>query len=153
MEQAMTATDVPASVVRPVSIGATYRHLLEVGFDAPEAANITALKFGLDVAPQPWTVREVNHLVFLRQLRRAGNEWVNSDDRADRTDGSPVPVPVDSASGPALGRRADVEPSGGAVTLLKVFRSMAGPTATLDLLRPSARLRPDIAGDADREGR
>jgi hypothetical protein len=62
-------------------------------------------------------------------------------------------VLVDPATAPALGRRAPVQPSGGAVTLLTLFRSMAGPTSTLDLLRPSVPLRPDVAGDADREGR
>jgi hypothetical protein len=123
-----------------------------VGFDAPEAANLTALTFGLEITRQPWTVREVTHLLFLRLLRRAGHAWVNSEDLADGTDGTPVPVPVDPATAAALGRRAPGDPCGAAVTLLTLFRSMAGPTGILDLPRPSVPPRPDAAGDAAREG-
>jgi hypothetical protein len=77
---------------------------------------------------------------------------VSSDDRVDGTTGTPKPMLVDPATAPALGRQAPVQPSGGAVTLLTLFRSMAGRSATLDLLRPSVPPRRDAAGDADREG-
>jgi hypothetical protein len=138
----MTATDLPACVARPISISATYRQLSQMGFDGPEAANLTAVRTGVGITPQPWAVRELTHLLFLRQLRRAGRQWVDADDRADGGDGTPVP---------AVGCRAPAEPSGGAVALLTLLRSMAGPTATVDLLRPSVPPPLDSAGDADRE--
>jgi hypothetical protein len=147
----MTATDVPASVVPPLSIGATYRQLLQVGFDAPEAANLTALTFGLEITPQPWTVREVTHVLFLRHLRRANLDSVNSDHRANGTDGNPVPAPVDPATAPARWGRAPFDPCGGAMTLLTLFGSTAGRTATPGVLRRSVP-QLDASGNADWEG-
>jgi hypothetical protein len=150
----MTATDVPASVERPFPIAATYRQLLQMGFDGPEAANLAALRFGVEITPQPWTVRELTHLLFLRQLRRAGRQKYDAKDRADGADGGPERESVNPVKSPAVVCRAPADPSGGGVTLLTLLRSIAGPNATLDLVRPSATPHPRLnpAGDADREG-
>jgi hypothetical protein len=50
----------------------TYRSLLLRGLDADEAANLTAFLSGIPLADQPWRLVEVNGLLFLRQLNRAG---------------------------------------------------------------------------------
>ena len=150
----MTATDVPASVVRPIPIATTYRQLLQMGFDPTEAANLAALTFGFEMTPQPWTVRELSHLLFLRQLHRDGRQWADVGDRSDGADASPIPRSVDPVRSPAVMRRAPADSSDGCVTLLTLFRSMAGPNASLDLLRlsDSRRSHLDAAGDAGREG-
>ena len=51
---------------------ATYRHLVTQGFASTEAANLTAYLKGLPIGEQPWTLRQVNVLVFLRTLYEAG---------------------------------------------------------------------------------
>jgi hypothetical protein len=50
----------------------TYRNLLMKGLAPDEAANLTAFLCGLPVADQNWTLRQVNELLFLRELRRSG---------------------------------------------------------------------------------
>ena len=57
---------------------ATYRGLIARGLAPHEAANITAVLAGIPIVSQPWTLREVNHLVFLRTLRETGR-WSRSD--------------------------------------------------------------------------
>jgi hypothetical protein len=37
-----------------------------MGFGDSEAANLTALRNGLGITTEPWTVRELSHLLFLR---------------------------------------------------------------------------------------
>ena len=147
----MTATvGVAPSGSRPQLINAAYRRLRRAGFHDAEAANLTALRTGFAICAQPWTLREVAHLLFLRESRRVGGRWSDADDRADGTDSFPMPAMVDrvpapavkdGASAPALppGRGDGALPPDGQVTLLTLFRSMAGPDATLDFLRPSNR--------------
>jgi hypothetical protein len=130
---------------RPELITATYRRLRWLGFDDPEAANLTAVMNGFGIASQPWRVGELTHLLFLRELRLTGRRWWDADDRADGTDTTPVPSLADRSP------RDDADPSDGRVTLLTLFRSMAGPAATNDLLRRSAHLRPDAGGGSKRE--
>jgi hypothetical protein len=57
---------------------ATYRGLIARGLAPHEAANITAVLAGIPIVAQPWTLREVNHLVFLRTLRERG-QWGPSE--------------------------------------------------------------------------
>ena len=57
----------------------TYRQLVSRGLDPDEAANLTAFINGITVGEQPWTINEVSHLLFLRELNRVG--------RFGRTDG------------------------------------------------------------------
>ena len=51
---------------------ATYRSLLLKGLAPDEAANLTAYMCGLQVGDQNWSLREVNRLLFLRELNRTG---------------------------------------------------------------------------------
>lgn len=150
------------SASRPELISTSYRRLRRMGFGDPEAANITALKNGFGITSQPWTVRELAHLLFLHESRRVGRWWSDADDRVDGSDGTRVPTLVDGAPAPRVDRAAieptesrhrdDADPSGGAVTLLTLLRSMAGPNATLDQLRRSSPPRIDAASGSDGEG-
>jgi hypothetical protein len=134
-----------------------------MGFDDRDAANLTALSNGFGICAQPWTVREVTHLLFLHESCRVGRLWSDRDDRADGTEWSPVPAPVDRVPAAAVEDGASVSAvpsasgdgalsSDGRVTLLTLFRSTAGPDATLDSLRPSTPSRLDATGESDREG-
>ncbi|MGH2446632.1 MAG: hypothetical protein ACRDGD_11445 [Candidatus Limnocylindria bacterium] len=145
----MTATiGVEIRRSRPELISVTYGHLRRMGFDEPEAANLTALKNGFEITSQPWTVRELTHLLFLRALGRAGRWSSDADDRVD----SALPA-RGRASGPAMRSRlrADANQADGAVRLRTPFRSVVGRNATSDLLRRSAGPRLDAAGDSTRE--
>jgi hypothetical protein len=51
---------------------AAYRQLVMQGLTPAEAANITAVMRGLSIATTPWTVREIDHVLFLRAMREAG---------------------------------------------------------------------------------
>ena len=136
----MTATvGVATSGSRPELINAAYRRLRRAGFHDAEAANLTALRTGFAICAQPWTVREVAHLLFLRESRRVGGRWSDADDRADGTDSFPMPAMVDRVPAPAVKDGDGALPPDGRVTLLTLFRSMAGPDATLDFRRPSNR--------------
>jgi len=78
----MTATHgLATSASRPELISVTYRRLRRVGFDDPEAANITAFTDGFRITSQPWTIWELTHLLFLREIDRARGEWSGADDR------------------------------------------------------------------------
>ncbi len=67
-------TDRPG--VPPTTLGAPtrtiYRFLLLRGLSEAEAANLTAFLCGLPIGEQPWQLREVNQLLFLRELHRRG---------------------------------------------------------------------------------
>ncbi len=67
---------------KPGPAASAYRQLVMKGFDPREAANVVAVMAGIPIVGQPWTLREVNHLVFLRKLRSAGH-W-DTPDRAGR---------------------------------------------------------------------
>jgi hypothetical protein len=51
---------------------ATYRQLVTRGFASDEAANLTAYLHDLPIGEQPWTLRQVNAVLFLQKLREAG---------------------------------------------------------------------------------
>lgn len=63
-ESASSATAHPAR--------STYRQLVSRGLEPDEAANLTAFINGISVGAQPWTINEVSHLLFLRELNRDG---------------------------------------------------------------------------------
>jgi hypothetical protein len=85
----MTATiGAATSGSRPELISATYRRLGRMGFDDPEAANLTALKNGFGITSQPWTVREVTYLLFVRESCRLARRWSDADDRVNCPDGT-----------------------------------------------------------------
>ena len=50
----------------------TYRLLQMKGFAPDEAANLTAFLCGIPVADVHWSLRQVNQLLFLRDLARKG---------------------------------------------------------------------------------
>jgi hypothetical protein len=60
-----TSTDGPLTL-------STYRRLLMNGLAPDEAANVTAFLCGIPVADVRWSIRQVNQLLFLRELARTG---------------------------------------------------------------------------------
>jgi hypothetical protein len=50
----------------------TYRSLLLRGLAPDEAANLTAFMAGIHAVETPWTIRQINQLLFLREMQRAG---------------------------------------------------------------------------------
>jgi len=50
----------------------TYRMLVFRGLAPAEAANLTAFLCGIPVGEAGWSIREVNRLLFLRELNRTG---------------------------------------------------------------------------------
>jgi hypothetical protein len=62
-----TSTSDPA-----VATNRTYRTLLVKGLAPDEAANLTAFLAGLPVPERPWNLTQLNRILFLRELARAG---------------------------------------------------------------------------------
>ena len=52
---------------------ATYRNLLLRGLAPDEAANLTAWMAGIAVGETHWTLRQINQLLFLRDMNRNGH--------------------------------------------------------------------------------
>lgn len=50
----------------------TYRRLTMRGLAPDEAANLTAFLCGIPIAQVHWSLRQVNHLLFLREMARTG---------------------------------------------------------------------------------
>jgi hypothetical protein len=50
----------------------TYRLLVMRGLAPDEAANLTAFLSGLHVGDQHWNLKELNQLLFLRDMQRSG---------------------------------------------------------------------------------
>ena len=65
MDPARTAAD-------QLATRSTYRQLLTKGLAPDEAANLTAFLCGIPVADVHWSLRQVNQLLFLRELARKG---------------------------------------------------------------------------------
>lgn len=61
----------------------TYRQLLMKGLAPDEAANLTAFLCGIPVADVHWSLRQVNQLLFLRELARKGR-FESADGEATR---------------------------------------------------------------------
>ena len=53
-------------------VRSTYRQLISRGLTPDEAANLTAFINGMPVDVEPWTITGISHLLFLRELNRAG---------------------------------------------------------------------------------
>lgn len=53
-------------------IQATYRNLLLKGMAPEEAANLTAFIAGIPIGDTSWTLKQINQLLFLRQMQRTG---------------------------------------------------------------------------------
>ena len=50
-----------------------YRNLIMRGLAPDEAANLTAYLAGIGVGGTKWTLRQINQLLFLRQMNRTGH--------------------------------------------------------------------------------
>ena len=57
---------------RSLATRSTYRHLLLKGMAPDEAANLTAYMAGIPVGEAHWTLKQINQLLFLRQMRQTG---------------------------------------------------------------------------------
>ena len=85
----LSVTTTSVLAITPVSRPSprtTYRHLLRRGLGADEAANLTAFLCGIPVGAHRWELKEINRLLFLRELHAA---WRFGDhdgalDAADR---------------------------------------------------------------------
>ena len=141
-EQSRTATSA-ATADRQGTISSMYRHLRILGFDEHEAGNLTAFANGIAICPQPWTVRELTHLLFLREMNGAGHRWSNAEDRA---------AIGDDRLGPIVGPNPrDAGPSHGPVTLLSLFRGMSGAGASAEHHAPPGYRSSE--SQAQKEGR
>jgi hypothetical protein len=67
---------------------ATYRQLVTQGFASSEAANLTAYLNDLPIGEQPWTLRQVNAVLFLRKLRESGRFGTGDGATDGATDGA-----------------------------------------------------------------
>jgi hypothetical protein len=81
---------------RRVGPTATYRDLVIRGFASAEAANLTAYLHDLPIEEQPWTLRQVNTVVFLRKLRESGQ--FGSNDGGHSPFGPPNDAPQRDAA-------------------------------------------------------
>jgi len=66
----MTSTE-PAMPTAEPATRSTYRTLLLKGLAPEEASNLTAFLCGIPVG-QDWKLKEINQLLFLRELNRTG---------------------------------------------------------------------------------
>ena len=60
------------TVRRGPPLGQLVRHLQVHGFTSSEAANLTARYVGLGTTRSGWTIRQVEHLVFIRAIVASG---------------------------------------------------------------------------------
>ncbi len=65
-----TSTEPEMPTAEPVT-RSTYRKLILKGLAPEEASNLTAFLCGIPVGQQ-WKLREINRLLFLRELHRTG---------------------------------------------------------------------------------
>ena len=142
----MTATiGVATSGSRPELINDAYQRLRRLGFDKAQATNLTALRNGFGICAQRWTVRQVTHLLFLRELDHAGRQWSGADDRAAKDVGEEWRIPQR--------RTWDVDPTDGRVTLQTLWRAVAGPTAMLEGLAPQMDRQAGVIDRGQEGGR
>lgn len=66
------AGDVSADAEQPPTVRRTFQRLRMVGLSTAEAGNLTAHLRGLRIGRQPWTVAEIERLMFLRALVETG---------------------------------------------------------------------------------
>ncbi len=50
----------------------TYRKLILKGMAPDEAANLTAYLAGIPIGDSTWTLKQINQLLFLRQMQQTG---------------------------------------------------------------------------------
>ena len=72
LKPAVAAIDRSRTATEQLVTRSTYRLLLMKGLAPDEAANLTAYLCGIPVAEADWSLRQVNQLLFLRQLALTG---------------------------------------------------------------------------------
>jgi hypothetical protein len=72
LKPAVAAIDRSRTATEQLVTRSTYRLLLMKGLAPDEAANLTAFLCGIPVADVHWSLRQVNQLLFLRELARTG---------------------------------------------------------------------------------
>jgi hypothetical protein len=77
---ATSTTELQPETQGSLATRSTYRHLLLKGMAPEEAANLTAYLAGIPIGEAHWTLKQINQLLFLRQMRQTG--------RFDSTDGN-----------------------------------------------------------------
>jgi len=77
-----SAASTESETARDLATRPTYRTLTMRGLAPDEAANLTAFLSGIHVGSQTWKLREVNELLFFRELNRSGR--FGPTDGADR---------------------------------------------------------------------
>jgi hypothetical protein len=69
---AAPAASATTAAPNDVPTRSTYRMLVMRGLAPAEAANLTAFLSGLHVGDQHWNLKELNQLLFLRDMQRSG---------------------------------------------------------------------------------
>jgi hypothetical protein len=69
---ATSTTELSPETQRSLATRSTYRHLLLKGMAPDEAANLTAYIAGIPVGEAHWTLKQINQLLFLRQMQQTG---------------------------------------------------------------------------------
>jgi hypothetical protein len=69
---ATTTPEPTPETQRSLATRSTYRHLLLKGMAPEEAANLTAYMAGIPVGEARWTLKQINQLLFLRQMQQTG---------------------------------------------------------------------------------
>lgn len=81
-----SATDTrpaPSPETRPgMPTRTTYRTLLLKGMAPDEAANLTAYLAGIPIGDSNWTLKQINQLLFLRQMQRTGRYGDGTETKA-----------------------------------------------------------------------
>jgi len=77
---ATTTADFSPSSTPELPTKATYRNLIMRGLAPDEAANLTAYLAGIGVGGSRWTLKQINQLLFLRQMNRTG-QFAETGDR------------------------------------------------------------------------
>ena len=67
-----TSSPASTSLTQTPATRSLYRLLLMKGLSPAEAANLTAFICGLPAAGHDWSLRQVNLLLFLREMNRTG---------------------------------------------------------------------------------
>jgi hypothetical protein len=67
-----SAVETTPETQRSLATRSTYRHLLLKGMAPEEAANLTAFMAGIPVGEATWTLKQINQMLFLRQMRQTG---------------------------------------------------------------------------------
>ena len=79
-DTAVTSSPASPESTSELPTRATYRNLIMRGLAPDEAANLTAYLAGIGVSGSKWTLRQINQLLFLRQMHRSGR-FVEAIDR------------------------------------------------------------------------